>query len=903
MTTYTGTNGNDTLNGSAGDDVFQGMAGDDALRDYSGGNDTYIFNLGDGHDTISDYNSASILEHDVIQFGAGISANNLVFTNVGGSLQIDYSATDSISIQYHLYGDGRWDFSTIQFDDGTTLDISLASTAYTLTTTGTEGNDSLFPSNNGANLINALGGDDKIWGKDGNDTISGGLGNDSIYAGGGDDRLDGGDGNDTIFASAGNDSLTGGNGDDYLNGDIGNDTLDGGSGNDTLDAGAGDDSITAGSGNDTLYAGAGNDTLDGGTGDDVLSGGDGDDIYYVDSLDDVINDSNGNDTVIIAAGLDNFRAPASVENVIYQSPDTLKLPYFISSLLSGSSWGKTGQGETITFSFVEVSDLAGFIPYSDVQKALVRQVLAEYAKDSGMVFNEVADATTGVDIRMFQDGSPGANGASGYSNYPRNVQVHLNPGYAGIYHVVAHELGHALGFKHPGNYNVGGGGPPGPYLPAAEDSTNNTHMSYNGFGEGGNYLRMFDVAAIQYLYGVNHSERAGDDTYTQADRYIWDGAGIDTLNVSTATAAATLDLRDGAWQWIGTKSDSILADGQFYIGNGTDIENAVGTAFNDYIRGNELANTLDGGAGNDTLDGGAGNDLLIGGTGDDTYYVGTSDKITEKAGEGTDTAIATASSYTLGANVENLILQGSANLAGTGNSNNNYITGNDGKNLLTGKLGNDTLDGGLGNDTLVGGAGNDTYLVSTSDIITELAGEGTDTAIALTSSYTLGANVENLVLKGSPNLSGTGNELDNRLTGNDGKNQLLGKAGNDSLSGGLGNDTLTGGDGIDHFIFNTALNGSTNKDLITDFSADDKLDLNHLIFSQLGPVGSLSLDDLVSGAGLTTAQDSNDYLIYNTTTGNLYYDADANGAGAAVVFAQLGSSLHPELLAAQIQVV
>jgi Ca2+-binding RTX toxin-like protein len=1038
MTTYTGTNGNDTLNGSAGDDVFQGMAGDDALRDYSGGNDTYIFNLGDGHDTISDYNSTSAVEHDVIKFGAGISASNLVFTNVGGSLQVDYSATDSISIQYHLYGDGRWDFSTIQFDDGSTLDISLASTAYTLTTTGTEANDSLFPSNNGANVINGLGGDDKIWGKDGNDTISGGTGNDSIYAGGGDDSLSGGDGNDSIFASTGNDSVDGGNGDDYLNGDIGNDTLIGGSGNDTLDAGAGDDSIAAGSGNDIIYAGAGNDTVDGGSGDDTMSGGDGDDTYYVDSLDDVISDSSGNDTVIIAAGLDNYRVPASVENVIYQSADTLKLPYFISSLLSGSSWGKTGQGETVTFSFVEDSTLDGFQPYTDAQKTLVRQVLAEYAKDSGMVFNEVTDATTGVDIRMFQDGGPGAEGASGYSNYPRNVEVHLNPGYAGIYHVVAHELGHALGFKHPGNYNVGGGGPPGPYLPAAEDNTDNTHMSYNGFGEGGDYLRMFDIAAIQYLYGVNHNERTGNDTYTQADRYIWDGAGTDTLDVSTATAAATLDLRDGAWQWIGTKSDSILADGQFYIGNGTQIENAIGTAFNDTIRGNEVANTLDGGAGNDTLSGGAGNDLyivdsvldvviegsnagidtvqtsvsytlsanienltltstgaingignalnniitgnsgdntlnggggadtLVGGLGNDIYVVdNTADVVNEALNAGTDTVRASVS-YSLSSNVENMILTGSSNI---------NATGNDSDNSLTGNTGNNTLNGGVGTDTLIGGAGNDLYIVANSaDVITEGGNSGTD-SVQSSATYYLSANLENLTLTGTAAINGVGNTLNNTISGNSGDNVLNGGTGADTLIGGLGNDlyvvdnsadvvseltsqgtdtinttvsyslsdnvenlnltgtvainatgntlnntirgnsgvnfisggdgndTLTGAGGSDHFLFNTALNATTNKDTITDLASDDKLDLSRLIFSNLGAVGSLSPDDLVSGADLTTAQNANDYLIFNTTTGNLYYDADANGAGAAVMFAQLGSSIHPQLLATQIQVV
>ena len=210
------------------------------------------------------------------------------------------------------------------------------------------------------------------------------------------------------------------------------------------------------------------------------------------------------------------------------------------------------------------------------------------------------------------------------------------------------------------------------------------------------------------------------------------------------------------------------------------------------IIGGQGADTIQTGAGNDFLNGGGGADLLSGGGGDDIYVVdGAGAKVFENANGGTDTVYSSVS-FTLGANVENLILTYSANINGIGNSGHNTITGNAGSNVL---------DGGGGGDTLQGGAGNDVYYVrDATDMIVEGWGEGTiDTALASVS-YTLGADaqVERLAAADS-NLTTainlTGNAYSHLIQGNNGINTLTGGIGNDSLFGYGGNDRLDGGQG------------------------------------------------------------------------------------------------------------
>lgn len=243
--------------------------------------------------------------------------------------------------------------------------------------------------------------------------------------------------------------------------------------------------------------------------------------------------------------------------------------------------------------------------------------------------------------------------------------------------------------------------------------------------------------------------------------------------------------------------------------------------------GNNKGNAIIGNAGANIIDGGLGNDTMSGGAGDDTYHVGqSSDVVIELAGEGVDTVIS-ALAYTLGDNVEDLQLIGTA-LTGNGNGLANRIIGNDSANKLSGVGGDDILDGGLGADALYGGAGDDTYYVDADDNVVELAGEGYDTVYS-DATLTLKANVERLILTGSAAADGIGNGADNSLVGNAAANRLEGAAGADRLQGGGGGDTLVGGSGADTFVYaDLGDSAGTNLDTVLDFKPGegDRIDVS-----------------------------------------------------------------------------
>jgi Ca2+-binding RTX toxin-like protein len=402
---------------------------------------------------------------------------------------------------------------------------------------------------------------------------------------------------------------------------------------------------------------------------------------------------------------------------------------------------------------------------------------------------------------------------------------------------------------------------------------------------------LFGGDGNDYLDGGTGSDTmsggVGDDKYVvdNADDVVTEQAGQGT-DLVYASINHTLGANLENLTLTGSASINGTGNGLANTIYGNNANNVLsGLGGNDTLLGLGGADTLIGGDGNDFLDGGAGTDDMSGGVGDDKYVVDNAgDVVTEAVGDGTDLVYASIS-YALGANVENLTLNGSAAVDGTGNGQANMIYGNNASNVLSGLGGDDTLlglggvdtliggegsdylDGGAGADDMSGGVGDDKYVVDNAgDVVTEAADGGTDLVYA-SISYTLGANVENLTLTGSAANNGTGNELNNTVYANNANNVLSGLDGDDTLLGLGGADTLLGGEGNDF------LDGGAGADDMTGGSGDDKYGVDN--------AGDVVNE--VAGGGTDLVYASIDYTLGgNLENLTLIGSAAVNGTGNAL---------------------
>jgi serralysin len=480
--------------------------------------------------------------------------------------------------------------------------------------------------------------------------------------------------------------------------------------------------------------------------------------------------------------------------------------YRIDALLWGYKFGTqpTGSPVTITYSFPGAGSvwqsgytlygtpgnpafptLPGYHGLNSTEQAAFKSALAAWSDVANITFTEVAETPTNVgDIRVAYSGPVSFTAAAGLPGVQTSTSGQYDVWLAvssswrfatgsNDYETLLHELGHALGLKHPFQGDVA--------LTGEEDSENYSVMSYTFYHGAGDQTSastpmLYDILAIQQIYGANYSTRAGHTVYTFSDRpglkTIWDGGGIDTFDGSTLTTPVTINLNAGTFSSIGLKDVETggLAVENIAIAFGVTIERARGGSGSDSIFGNAADNslagnggndTLDGQGGNDTLTGGAGNDVLTGGSGNDSLIGGAgNDLFVLTAGFGADrvgdfvrgqdridiTAFGVGSlasfvitavdggirvgigtnSLTL-ANILGVDIGDFVGFAGStttptayadtlgGTSGNDSINGLAGSDSINGGSGNDSLTGGDGNDTLLGGNGNDTIVAGNGD--------------------------------------------------------------------------------------------------------------------------------------------------------------------------------------------
>ena len=489
----------------------------------------------------------------------------------------------------------------------------------------------------------------------------------------------------------------------------------------------------------------------------------------------------------------------------------------VDALLTGYRWSGS-----ITYSFPdsrsdyeatysEADNGFGAVSFSQMQAA--RYILEGTSSASGgprmgmTSFEQFTSASisdvgwNGADIRIARSAS--AN-PTAYGYYPvgdyragdlwfgtqTNYTNPLVGNYA--YTIMLHELGHALGLKHGHE----AGGPANVALSPDRDSMEFSVMTYrsyagasaNGFAnETFGYAQtfmMYDIAALQHMYGPNFSTNSSNTTYqwdpNTGQAYIngvgqgvpganrvflttWDGGGVDTYDFSNYSTNLQVNLSPGSWSLISQAQQANLGNGNYARGN---VFNAL------QYQGDprSLIENASGGAGNDQISGNAANNVLLGNGGDDTIFSGLGDDVAD-GGSGND-----------------ILFGGQGNDSLYGGDNNDQLYGGQGDDVLSGGPGDDQIYVAIGRDTVVGGAGNDLLAGGLDDDLL-YGGDGADTI-----------------------WSGAGNDI------------AYGGAGNDLIYGSAGNDRFYGEAGADTFIFEQGW----GVDEIMDFSfaGGDRLMLN-----------------------------------------------------------------------------
>jgi Ca2+-binding RTX toxin-like protein len=652
----------------------------------------------------------------------------------------------------------------------------------------------------------------------------------------------------------------------------------------TITGTTGDDLLIGTADPDTIDAGDGNDTLIGEGGADTLIGGTGNDAYRVEEAGDVVVEAvGGGSDAVYAVGSYTLGAGSEVELLSAIDPGSTVAINLIGNEFANLIIGTAGSNTLIGGGGADTLIGGAGNDFYRVEEA--GDTVVEGAGGGFDSVYAVGSYTlaTGSEVELLSAIDPASTAAM---NLTGNEYANLIYGNAGVNVLIGgggadtllggggddfyrvEEAGDTVveaaggGFDSVyavGSYTLAAGSEVELLSAIDPGSTGAMNLVGNEFAN-----RIYGTAGVNVLIGGGGAD------------ILFGGAGDDFYRVEEAG--------DIVVEAAGGGNDAVYAVASYTLAAGSEIEllsaiDPASTAGMNLI-GNEYANRIYGNAGVNTLIGGGGADVLFGGAGNDFYRVEEAgDIVVETVGGGNDAVYAVAS-YTLAAGSEVELLS-AIDPASTAAMN---LTGNEFANLIYGNAAGNVLIGGGGADTLFGGGGDDFYRVEEAgDVVVEAVGGGNDAVYAV-ASYTLAAGSEVELLSAiDPASAGAMN-----LTGNEFANRIYGTAGANILDGKGGNDLLTGGAGADIFAFTTAL-GAGNVDTVADFAiGTDKLRLDAALFAGLGGLGTLNAGAFVVGAA---AGDVNDRIVYNNATGQLFYDADGSGAGAAVQFATLSSGL------------
>ena len=757
--------------------------------------------------------------------------------------------------------------------------------------------------------------------------ISGSSGNDSLVGTAGDDTLNGLGGNDTLVASGGTDLYDGGAGSDTLdmrNASAGvtvnfaTGTISGGVSGTFVNmervlGGNGADSLIGAAGNQTLSARGGNDTLAGGAGNDTLWGGAGADSFVFRET----GTANADSIADFASGSDKIVLDAAVMTA-----------------LGASGNFAAGDARFAANSSGTAQDASDRIIFNTTTKQLFYDADGSGAGAAVLIATLQSGATLAATDIAVENGSGGSGGGGSGGQ-----TINGTAGNDSLVGTAGPDTINGFG----GNDTLDGANSPfagtDPEIDRLDGGLGDDRFIVDNAGDV-----LSDAGGIDTVVAINidWTLAAGFEhlIFRNETEIRQTGIGNDLGN-NMSGVFVLLEGRGGDDTLFGaTGPDGFGTPSVLRGGEGNDL--ITGQGEGDILEGGSGNDTIDGGPSGTTVNGGAGNDLLTGGDFEDTFVfdvapgTANADRITDfqsavdtirldgtvhanigasggfAVGDARFWSSATGTAHDAddrviynpttgelwydadgsggGARALIATLQGAPTLVA---SDIEVVNGgsSSGGNVINGTSANDTLSGTSGNDTMNGFDGNDLFLAGSTggaDAINGGAGrDSIEFKERATSAITVDFVSGTITGGSSGTISFTSIErvvtgnFNDVLNGDAAAQTLTGQGGSDTIWGAGGVDTLWGAAGADTFVFREM--GTANADSIADFtSGSDKLHLDDAAFTAIGAMGNFAAGDGRFVANSTgTAQDTNDRVVFNTSTGQLYYDADGSGSGAA----------------------